>query len=199
MGRLSGNVRIPVVKRTVSKKAAVLGLGGTTVMVLIIIVYLYYTNRNFRDWISAAFGKKGPLPVVASAPNVAYDLIPEEVRPNSYFNIVGKFTDVEGKDVAVSQGHFYVFVEDKETSTGRQLVTTGTLSDGVNPVSSFNRMVPTPGWESGFYRVIVSDTPLTSGEIGELHPGSGPAGTGKFLQQPTSSPGLNTIPGLTVS
>lgn len=189
---LQGTVNIG--GRRISKKAAYIG-GGTVGLVLLVVV-LYYTYTPFRDLVDKTFGR-GKIKSVAVAPVVEFDLVPEEVRPNSYFNIVGKFKDANGDEVAVNEGFFYVFVEDKESNiSGRQLVMQGSLGQ---KVSSFNKIVPTPGWETGRYIVKIRDQPLPATELGNLHAGAGPGGAGVYLGQPTSTRSINTIGDITVS
>lgn len=191
--RLQGTVSLPG-NRKVSKKVAVLG-GGTIALVLLVVI-LYYTQPKFRALVDKTFGK-GTIRVVPFAPAVAFDLIPDEVRPNSYFNIVGKFKDEKDEEVAVAEGYFYVFNVDKESNvSGKQLVMQGSLGQ---KVSSFNKIVPTPGWEQGRYSVMVRDTPLPAAELGNLHAGAGPGGAGKYLGQPAGTPGINSIGDITIS
>jgi hypothetical protein len=190
---MQGTVSLPGGRR-VSRRVAV--IGGGAVGLILLVVILYYTYPPFRDRVDQVFGK-GKIKVVPIAPAVEYDLVPDEVRPNSYFNIVGKFRDDKGNEVAVNEGYFYVFVDDKESNeSGRQLVMQGSLGQ---KVSSFNKIVPTPGWEQGRYIVKVRDTPLPATELGNLHAGAGPRGAGIYLGQPTGVPSINSIGDITIS
>lgn len=124
--------------------------------------------------------KGGALKVVQTAADVQFDVQPDQVRPNSFTTLVGRFVDEQNRTVAVKEGWYYVF-EDIGINA-RELKLSGSLGQNV---STFKQNLPTTAFRSGTYSVRIIDRPLTPAEIGPLSSGPNLFGSGIQATGPT--------------
>lgn len=125
-------------------------------------VILYFTNASFKRKIDELL-KVGDVakygPIVDRADNITFEIVDDEVPPNSSFTVAGEFTNADGTPVRVKKALYYVV----NNANGRELITQGDI--GVN-VGKFSKVISTSGFPSGNdYDVIVSDSPISIDEL----------------------------------
>ena len=146
-----GTVTIPVVKKKLPKVVIAIGI-------VAIIGIIYYTQVYKKK--APAGGLKAPLQPDPMQTMVDYEIIPNEVRPNSYVTLIGQFTDLQGKPVSVPTATYYVWETDINTN-GKELRSQGSM--GFN-VSRFSQNVPTTSFRQGQFSITVTDAPLPPNE-----------------------------------
>lgn len=155
-----GDVRIPGVKKNIPKAAIIL--------IFAVALGTYYFSKRGAV-------KEGAPPPLMADPNqtlVDYEVIPPEVRPDSFITVVGRFTDLQGSPVTVPSAQWYAWETDISTQ-GKEIKGQGSV--GLN-VSTFSIDIPTAGFRQGQYSVTVTDAPLPPNE--SILMGRGPITTG---------------------
>jgi len=175
---MKGKTKIPYLNKTYPNYMLAGGIA-----VLAVAGYMYYTGGLG----GGGFDKDFDAPLVASADDVEYEIVPDEVRPNSYVTATGMFKDASGQAVAVPEAFYYVFED--IGANGRELRARGSLGKNV---SRFSQNIPTPNFRQGVYTIIIADiaNQLSEQEIGPLNIGTGVGGSGAIQGTPTAS--LNT-------
>lgn len=136
---------------------------GVSTAIVAVILILYFTVPKFRNVIRDLINIRGGAQ--STAPSVTFTLTPEEVKPNTAFNIQGQFQDANGKAVKVKQGYYYVFQIDTQGNK-QALVTQGSLGQNI---SIFNVLVPTTNWtDQAKFAVDVSDTAYSAAQLSAM-------------------------------
>ena len=169
-----GTMKVPGVKK---KLPTYMVVGG---IALLAVAGYMYTSGGLGG--AGGVDKDVDAPLVDVADTVDFEVIPDEVRPNSYVTAVGLFKMNDGKAVSVPEGYYYVF-EDIGVN-GRELRARGSLGRNV---SRFSQNIPTPNFRQGRYTILITDTPLSEQEIGPINLGTGPYGAGVEQGSPTGS------------
>jgi hypothetical protein len=148
-------------------------IGG--VAVTGVVTMLALTSQGLIPDVFNIFKGGGAVRTVKTAADVQFDVQPDQVRPNSFTTLVGRFVDEQNRAVAVEEAWYYVF-EDIGINA-RELKLSGSMGKNI---STFKQNIPTTAFRSGTFTVRVIDRPLTPAEIGPLS--SGPNVFGSAIQ-----------------
>lgn len=162
-------------------------VGGSKVPTLVIVggiavtAIVGYVAAASQGLLPDPFGIfEQEIKVVQQAADVQFDVQPDQVRPNSFTTLVGRFVDEQNRAVAVREAWYYVF-EDIGVNA-KELKISGSLGKNV---STFKQNIPTTAFRSGVFSVRIIDRPLTPAEIGPLSSGPNVFGSGTQAMGPT--------------
>lgn len=144
--------RVQVGNRSVSKNTIAL-VSISLFVIAGLLVFLYFKNKKFHDLVQNLLRLGSVTQAVDVADAVQFETLPNEVRPNSQFTIVGSFYDKNGKPQTVKNAYYFVYLD-------QNLLVQGSIGQNV---SAFQTVVPTTGFINGKnYTVRVADQPFLS-------------------------------------